>query len=538
MDNGPDFSSDFSFGRGPDLPQYPGAFFPGSQHLTVHGGNFTSNVHIHGEPSDSTALSDYKRIRRGDIDLRREIALDTGSSQVHRMDRRTNARRIYSAKIHGVESERAVVVYRGENADQEWREYIERHSRIWHPTILQIFGLANFSGVHAVVAHDELLPTNHFLALRVPPPVMKVYLYARWKTDYDDYAHYCKETNTGRGPETSWVRLSTGRLCVELARSQIYQPNFWLLDNLLPEYGHQPPLALDDASSETRAIESLSIQLYHDICFTCLGHLSGNLSWENSDVPLGALIFAPSEGSLETVAWAASDLDQVDFEWDGRAFGERMTTGWTRFEAPKIYGWSIEATLGAYDSWLPQANHIFERLNVTSRHEDYALIYRTTFELDISAPSRPYPGGYFFVCPQEHFNTGRASVAWPKRAWFWSLHPSGIPPLTPEAAQRFGFPEVHQEQQLWGLVWDTNIYEGLRKFHAAKGFDPYSQDLAKHLGLPLMEVAGHREPLHARVDELTEEGAEDEMADIDVAESQLSEDIVEPPREGKRHRYW
>ncbi|KAJ7607733.1 hypothetical protein FB45DRAFT_394117 [Roridomyces roridus] len=180
MDNGLPFSSEFSFGRGPDDPQYPGAFFPASQHLTVQGGNFTSNVHIRGEPSDSTALSDYRRIRRGDIDLRREIFVNTRSAEVHRMDHRTNARRMYSAKIHGIESERAVVVYRGENAEQEWREYIERHSRAWHPTILQIFGLASFSGVHAVVAHDDLLSYDDFLELRHPSPVMIVYLHACW----------------------------------------------------------------------------------------------------------------------------------------------------------------------------------------------------------------------------------------------------------------------------------------------------------------------------------------------------------------------
>ncbi|KAJ7627152.1 hypothetical protein FB45DRAFT_58485 [Roridomyces roridus] len=165
MDNGPPFSSEFSFGRGPDVPHYPAAFFPASQHLTVHGGNFTSNVHIQGEPSDSTPFPDYRRIRRGDIDLEKEIVLDTTSSRIHRMDHRTNVRRIYSAKIHGLESKRAVVVYRGENAEQEWREYIERHSRVWHPTILQIFGLASFSDVHAVVAHDDLLSDDDFFEL-------------------------------------------------------------------------------------------------------------------------------------------------------------------------------------------------------------------------------------------------------------------------------------------------------------------------------------------------------------------------------------
>ncbi|KAJ7651170.1 hypothetical protein FB45DRAFT_32068 [Roridomyces roridus] len=178
MDENPHSSSHFSFRRGQDVPQYSGAFFPASQHLTVHGGNFTSNVHIHQDPSESTLFSDYRMIRRGDIDLRKEITFDKETAQVHRLERRPHVRRIYSAKIHGVESDRAVFVYEGQNGEQEWREYIDRHSQMWHPTILQIFGLASSSGVHAVVAQDDLLPLDRFMALRRLSPVMTVYVYA------------------------------------------------------------------------------------------------------------------------------------------------------------------------------------------------------------------------------------------------------------------------------------------------------------------------------------------------------------------------
>ncbi|KAJ7603847.1 hypothetical protein FB45DRAFT_78677 [Roridomyces roridus] len=50
-----------------------------------------------------------------------------------------------------------------------------------HPTILQIFGLASFSGVHAVVAHDDVLPIERFIELRRPTHVMTIYLYACWE---------------------------------------------------------------------------------------------------------------------------------------------------------------------------------------------------------------------------------------------------------------------------------------------------------------------------------------------------------------------
>ncbi|KAJ7612669.1 hypothetical protein FB45DRAFT_302409 [Roridomyces roridus] len=329
-----------------------------------------------------------------------------------------------------------------------------------------------------------------------------------------------------------------------------------MTDELLTQDQQQNPLALDDANSETRVMQILTIRLYHEICFRHLAVVDWS-PWEISEVPLGALIFHPSVESesvihhpsreyFNPVAWPAGDIQDffTHSGWGGFTArlrivsGVRLATRWTRFKAPEIYDGTIYVSLDTGNLWLPQANHIFQRLNVTSRREDYAFVYSIQFRLRIPAQSRPNQGLYFFACPPEHFKSGAASFAWPKCPWFWSLDPSGIPPLTPEAAQTLGFSEVKQTIQVRGRRWDANIYEGLRKFHAAKGFDPYSQDLAKHLGVPLMEVAGDRETLYAHVDDLPEEGAEDKMENIDADESDSSVNVVEPPRAGKRHRYW
>ncbi|KAJ7476767.1 hypothetical protein FB451DRAFT_247299 [Mycena latifolia] len=40
-----------------------------------------------------------------------------------------------------------------------------------------------------------------------------------------------------------------------------------------------------------------------------------------------------------------------------------------------------------------------------------------------------------------------------------------------------------------GYSWDESFYSGLRQFHEAKGFDPYSQDVARHLGHQLFQLA-------------------------------------------------
>jgi hypothetical protein len=42
---------------------------------------------------------------------------------------------------------------------------------------------------------------------------------------------------------------------------------------------------------------------------------------------------------------------------------------------------------------------------------------------------------------------------------------------------------------IYGMSWDASIYTGLRQFHRAKGFDPDSQDVARHLGKPIYQLA-------------------------------------------------
>jgi hypothetical protein len=54
----------------------------------------------------------------GDLDLRAEIHLDDHNSVVYRRDRQACARRIYSARIPGVDSKMTVAVYQGNNAEK------------------------------------------------------------------------------------------------------------------------------------------------------------------------------------------------------------------------------------------------------------------------------------------------------------------------------------------------------------------------------------------------------------------------------------
>ncbi|KAJ7835749.1 hypothetical protein B0H14DRAFT_2363225, partial [Mycena olivaceomarginata] len=107
------------------------------------------------------------------------------------------------------------------------------------------------------------------------------------------------------------------------------------------------------------------------------------------------------------------------------------------------------------------------------------------------------PRGFLFLCPPEHFRTGQSSVRWPECPAYWSLDPSGVEPLGMENATELGFPSISLSMKIFGWSWDASVYAGLRQFHQAKGFDPDSLDVARHLGHPLCQLVAQMDPLFA-----------------------------------------
>jgi hypothetical protein len=59
-----------------------------------------------------------------------------------------------------------------------------------------------------------------------------------------------------------------------------------------------------------------------------------------------------------------------------------------------------------------------------------------------------------------------------------------------EDATALGFPSISLSTEFQGSSWDGTVYAGLRQFHQAKGFDPDSQDVARHLGDPIYQLTG------------------------------------------------
>ncbi|KAJ7111709.1 hypothetical protein C8R44DRAFT_558510, partial [Mycena epipterygia] len=95
---------------------------------------------------------------------------------------------------------------------------------------------------------------------------------------------------------------------------------------------------------------------------------------------------------------------------------------------------------------------------------------------------------YLFLCPLQDLRTGEGTrFRHPDIAAYWSLDPSGRERLSHWKASMLGFPALGFKMKLWGRSWNDSVYAGLRRFHLGKGFDPNSQDIARHMGVPLYE---------------------------------------------------
>ncbi|KAJ7821442.1 hypothetical protein B0H14DRAFT_1332868 [Mycena olivaceomarginata] len=167
----------------------------------------------------------------------------------------------------------------------------------------------------------------------------------------------------------------------------------------------------------------------------------------------------------------------------------------SRFDCRGVFRLSLCAvSLDPPKFWVAQANHIFAQLQTSSHFQNYVCVRDITFILQLvpNTYNTQEPEGYLFVCPPEHFRAGLDSLQWPTCPAYWSLDPSGAARLSTEDAKILGFPLIHIETRAFRYSWDGGVYDGLRRFHQGRGFDPESQEAALYLGYPLYKLSNDK----------------------------------------------
>ncbi|KAF7337088.1 hypothetical protein MVEN_02146000 [Mycena venus] len=458
----------------PEITSHGGAIFSDSHSFTIVDGTFTNIMNN----CASTVPSDFRIIPLGDIDLQRELRVKSG--KVYRQPQ-IQGRRVYSAKIDSRMSNVTVVLYNGDGAEAAWRRGIAKYI---HPSIVQIWGAASSNNIHATIFHDELVPFQDFLDLYNRSHFVTVHIKTYCTAEFMAAREYLSSTSQHKLSKlgcTFWIRRSTGRLCVDL------QPGgfmfFWQsMTNVNgPEIFYSDGIkSLNIPAEEVMIIDSLTLQQYHTVCSWELSRFRWISISSLIPVNLGAVISCSSGRRLEDLVEIASlyNVEPRFCRWKmaGKPIADVTKNDWTRLDSPSS-GTVIclEVRHRHSEAWLGQANHIFNRLQISSDLQDYVVLDAISFELTISAPSADPPKGI--------------PIPLPDCPAYWSLDPSGAERLSTEEAVELGFPSMRLLMRLGVWSWNGNVYATLRQFHQAKGFDPESQDIARHLGLPLYQLS-------------------------------------------------
>ncbi|KAJ7677031.1 hypothetical protein DFH06DRAFT_1169563 [Mycena polygramma] len=269
----------------------------------------------------------------GDLDLQREIRLDKGTGVVHL--RRPTHRRVYSAKLQGQGQTITVAMYRGDGAAEEWRQEIETYMSLRHPNIMQMYGAASWSGMHATVFHGDLIPFDDFWDTYKDFPCLTAYIYSHCIQQYQEAADYLRpmlNVDTWLWNYTMWIRRPTGRLCVDLMPSP---PNVVDLDFTLEISVSEPEatglFAGNAPDIEALVIDTLTLEVYHEVCHQSLRKISLIDIPARVTVHLGTVISRSANNDfVEIASLPDASLEISDWANSGEGEGEIMENGWTR----------------------------------------------------------------------------------------------------------------------------------------------------------------------------------------------------------------
>ncbi|KAK7035609.1 hypothetical protein R3P38DRAFT_3483346 [Favolaschia claudopus] len=442
-------------------------------------------------------------------------------------------RRFQTAKVKNQNEIMTVAVYEGENAEEEFKQDVAKYMEFrLNPSFLQLYGIVRSENTYASIFYDALIPwrdtcifRSHVRNLHSECSMLLCYLYTSLIDDFHAAGAYFEEkfgTELFQGGHTLFLRPFTGRLCIDLGKGTDDLFSLGCGNENFP-----PTKSLLSGIDIQTIIDALTIEQYHKKCNQILRSWSTASSNGTSfplttTVHLGAVYHRTGSRSSDrdTLIAIAPTLDTVTHSDRNGKWLELVRRlhmrkcgsvtlfetsfpiselgdndlEWARAELRDEYGEERVSNL-----WLSQANHVLSCRGVHIQHEDadhYALLTSIEWTVGLEPQSaRPtdcqhLTNVFLFLCPPESFQVGLgpASFKCPECVGYWSFDPSGVVRLSEDEAFERGFPTLRVSMRGYIDHWFGSVYTGLRQFHQAKGFNPDSQDLARHLGYALYEL--------------------------------------------------
>ncbi|KAK7035603.1 hypothetical protein R3P38DRAFT_601831 [Favolaschia claudopus] len=465
----------------------------------VNEGNALKNPKSLGSAIDSAPPA----ISICDINLRQEVY--SNNLRVGFRHGRNVVRKYYTAEVKD-RKEMTVVFYEGQDAEEEFKKDVVTYMKFRHPSFLQLYGTVHSGNIYATIFYDVLIPWRDIDSIYQHSPMVLCYIYASVSNEFKAASGYfgARFGSVLRFSNyTLFLRPSTGRLCIDLGG-----PDISTFISFIEAENISPMSLLSAIDTQIITIYALTIEQYHRIWYLYFGVTTYAQFSFTTTVHLGAVYHLTGHhnpGSLFAIAPTLERDDWLSRAWYLYQVDPHITeSGWNRFAVSELIGrelaigqnieLSLSATLlWASELWLSQANHVLNRLGVFPNADNSALLRSICFAVELD-PQSATPtdwhslDAFLFLCPPQSFQVGPVSFKCPENVGYWSLDPSGVDRLSAEQAVELGFPTITISVKGLHLAWSATVYAGLRQFHQGKGFDPDSQDLARHLGVPLYQL--------------------------------------------------
>ncbi|KAJ7828355.1 hypothetical protein B0H14DRAFT_1218555 [Mycena olivaceomarginata] len=234
--------------------------------------------------------------------------------------------------------------------------------------------------------------------------------------DLDQYIHSLSGRYLHWFEYTTWIRLSTGRLCLDLLPAE---PSFLPLLSLRSG-SRVSNTSLLEVPDNSEIIRSMSLLHYHQTCYFHPVKWRGFSISPQTTVKLGSirhftsteykesleLAYAPNCAVYDT-GWVTRD-PSMEENWlpmrhkkEGISF---LGNGWIRISSASVANqYRIRVFFDDSSScgwgWLAQANHIFNTLNITANFQDYVFLDGICYWLEFDGPITNLPPGYLFLSP-------------------------------------------------------------------------------------------------------------------------------------------
>ncbi|KAJ7217564.1 hypothetical protein B0H12DRAFT_1241691 [Mycena haematopus] len=398
-----------------------------------------------------------------------------------------------------------VAVYDGLNA-REVRKYVSRTIMTTHcppeldggyikifafttPKRVATFWNNDVRRILYAIFHDDFVSAHKLLQERSKSALWTFYFQRFLRAGFRDAASYISSALGGQWVSseecTIWIRASTGKICLELTPGyQILSPPYFIERGV---YQHDE--IFDDSVKLEVAdlIASISFPQYYSAF--CEDPPTATLSELPASVSLGSildlgLLATDSDTVIARLPVGPTEENPIGLGLNFRTMLLLTINGHGNIHSGSVaetYYYNADLEQEGLHSWLAQANHIFNKLNINDRCEKSAVVVRITIKVTLEGSIAGLPLGFLFLyCPSPLHSTPakvRNSIA------YWALDRTGQQRLSAEDALELGFPPVKAEIEVHVKSWNTATYLILRQFHEGKGFDPDGEEIARHLGL-------------------------------------------------------